>query len=59
MQIDDDDYDRERLALYIAQQLPLNQSEADKVLALAGRIMPLVIESRKDPGPDLSDDEEK
>jgi hypothetical protein len=39
-------YDRERLALYVAGLLPDSREEAQAVLELAGRLLPILSESR-------------
>jgi hypothetical protein len=49
MNILDEDYDREGLALFIADILPNDEVESDRVLALAGRIAALVRASRAIP----------
>lgn len=42
----DSEYDRERLALYLAGLLPDDLAEAQAVLALTGRLLPVLQESR-------------
>lgn len=42
----DGEYDRERLALYVAGLLPDDQDEAQAVLDLTGRLLPILRESR-------------
>lgn len=42
----DGNYDRERLALYLAGLLPDDQDEAQAVLDLTGRLLPVLRESR-------------
>lgn len=49
MNVIDDDYDREGLALMIADLLPDHEVEADRVLTLAKRIHPLLVASRAVP----------
>lgn len=48
----DGDYDRERLALYLTGLLPLDPIEGPKVLDLCGRLLPPLIESKKDHPPE-------
>jgi hypothetical protein len=43
---DDDDYDRERLALYVTGLLPIDPEEGQAVLDLCGRLLPVLIESK-------------
>lgn len=42
----DDDYDRERFALYVAGLMPENYAEAQAVLALIARLLLTIQESR-------------
>jgi hypothetical protein len=51
-------YDRERLALYVAGLLPDSREEAQAVLDLAGRLLPLLSESRADHPHDRDDDQD-
>jgi hypothetical protein len=53
----DEDYDRERLALYLAGLLPNDLTEAKAVLTLAARLLPVLHESRIDREADQRDDD--
>lgn len=45
----DGDYNREGLAMLMADMLPNNRIEADRVLALIAKFYPIILESRNTP----------
>jgi hypothetical protein len=51
-------YDRERLALYVAGLLPDNKKEAEAVLNLASRLLPVLETSRAEHPEDYQDDDD-
>lgn len=51
-------YDRERLALYLAGLLPSNQVEAQAVLDLTSRLLPILRESRESHPKDYQRDDD-
>lgn len=50
-------YDRERLALYVAGLLPDDLTEAQAVLSLASRLLPVLSDSRAEHPDDQDDDD--